>query len=39
MKKMDDFNEFARKQWFENQMIRKRAEERAKQSELDTYQS
>lgn len=29
---MDEFNELARKQWYENQMIRKRAEERAKQS-------
>jgi hypothetical protein len=29
---MDELNEFARKQWYENQMIRKRAEERAKQS-------
>ena len=31
---MNDFNEQARKQWYENQMIRKQAEERAKQSEL-----
>lgn len=31
---MNEFNEQARKQWYENLMIRKQAEERAKQSEL-----
>lgn len=36
-KKMDEFNEFARKQWYENQMIRKRAEERARQAEMESY--
>lgn len=34
---MDEINEFARKQWYENQMIRKRAEERAKQSEMEGF--
>ena len=34
---MEEFNEMARKQWHENQMIRKRAEERARQAEMDPY--
>ena len=37
--KIEELNEFARKQWYQNQMIKKRAEERAKQSELDSYYS
>jgi hypothetical protein len=34
---MEELNDFARKQWYENQMIRKRAEERARQAEMDAY--
>jgi len=36
-RKLEEFNEMAKKQWHENQMIRKRAEERARQSEMDPY--
>jgi hypothetical protein len=36
-KKQQDFNEFARKQYFENLEIRRRAEERARREQLGYY--